>query len=141
MELQKELSARGISLPIIFVTAEGEISTAVEAVKAGAVDFIQKPFPHEKLLAKVHEALERDARLRALEKEQEEVDRRIDTLTRDEGEVMALMALGREIGTICEELGLEKEMVSELRARVMEKMNAGSESELARLVLKTGGNQ
>jgi two-component system response regulator FixJ len=138
IELQSRLRAMGSRVPIVFVTAHGDVPTAVEAVKAGAVDFIQKPFQDQKLLDMIHQALARDAKARAERRETEAIESRLDSLTPREREVMALVALGRRNKAIARELGISQRTVEVHRARVMEKMKARSVSELVQMVLKTG---
>lgn len=135
-ELQKRLLDMGATLPIIFVTAHGDVPTAVEAVKDGAVDFIQKPFPEEKLLEKVNEALELDAVRRREAKGKREVELRVMTLTPREREVMGLVAAGKMNKTIARELGISQRTVEIHRSRVMEKMNAGSVPDLVHMILR-----
>jgi two-component system response regulator FixJ len=138
IELQSRLRAMGSRTPIVFVTAHGDVPTAVEAVKAGAVDFIQKPFQDQKLLDMIHEALARDAMDREARKEAEAIESRLDSLTPREREVMALVARGRRNKAIARELGISQRTVEVHRARVMEKMEAHSVSELVQMILKTG---
>lgn len=135
-ELQKRLLDMEATLPIIFVTAHGDVPTAVEAVKDGAVDFIQKPFPEEKLLEKVNEALELDAVRRREAEEKRAVELRVMTLTPREREVMGLVAAGKMNKTIARELGISQRTVEIHRSRVMEKMNAGSVPDLVHMILR-----
>jgi two-component system response regulator FixJ len=141
IELQSRLRAMGSRTPIVFVTAHGDVPTAVEAVKAGAVDFIQKPFQDQKLLDMVHEALARDAKARARQREAAAIESRLDSLTPREREVMALVAKGKRNKAIARELGISQRTVEVHRARVMEKMQAHSVSELVQMVLKTGDEE
>ena len=138
IELQSRLRAMGSQLPIVFVTAHGDVPTAVEAVKAGAVDFIQKPFQDQKLLDMINEAMERDGRARVEREQVGAIETRLASLTPREREVMALVALGKRNKTIARELGISQRTVEVHRARVMEKMLAHSVSELVQMVLKTG---
>ena len=138
IELQSRLRAMGSHIPIVFVTAHGDVPTAVEAVKAGAVDFIQKPFQDQKLLDMINEALDRDARDRAAMDEVEAIEARLASLTPREREVMSLVAVGKRNKAMARELGISQRTVEVHRARVMEKMNAHSVSELVQMVLKTG---
>jgi len=138
IELQSRLRAMGSRIPIVFVTAHGDVPTAVEAVKAGAVDFIQKPFQDQKLLDMVNEALAQDAQARATRAEMEAVEARVAALTPREREVMALVAMGKRNKAIARELEISQRTVEVHRARVMEKMEAHSVSELVQMVLKMG---
>jgi two-component system, LuxR family, response regulator FixJ len=135
-ELQKRLLVTGSRLPIIFVTAHGDVPTAVDAVKDGAVDFIQKPFSDQKLLDMIHEALELDRRLRQEQQERTEVQARAATLTPREREVMVLVASGKLNKTVARELGISQRTVEIHRARVMEKMQARSVPDLVQMVMK-----
>ncbi len=138
IELQGRLLEMGSEIPIIFVTAHGDVPTAVEAVKAGAVDFIQKPFQDQKLLDKVHQALALDARTREVRRQRREIRRRMEDLTPREAEVLSLVVAGRLNKTIARELGISQRTVEIHRARVMEKMQARSVSELVQMVVRTG---
>jgi two-component system, LuxR family, response regulator FixJ len=135
-ELQKRLLVTGSRLPIIFVTAHGDVPTAVDAVKDGAVDFIQKPFSDQKLLDMIHEALELDRRLRQEQQERTEVEARAAALTPREREVMVLVASGKLNKTVARELGISQRTVEIHRARVMEKMQARSVPDLVQMVMK-----
>jgi two-component system, LuxR family, response regulator FixJ len=138
-ELQKRLLEMGSRTPIIFVTAHGDVPTAVDAVKDGAVDFIQKPFQDQKLLDMVNEALELDERLREEQWEREAVEARVATLTPRERQVMALVAAGKLNKTAARELGISQRTVEIHRARVMEKMQARSVPDLVQMVMKLQG--
>lgn len=137
-ELQSRLRAMGSRTPIVFVTAHGDVPTAVEAVKAGAVDFIQKPFRDQKLLDMIHEALEQDARARAAEEEAGAIEARLASLTPREREVLALVTMGKRNKTMARELGISQRTVEVHRARMLEKMQARSVSELVQMVMRTG---
>jgi RNA polymerase sigma factor (sigma-70 family) len=134
-ELQQRLMEMGSHIPIIFVTAHGDVPTAVDAVKAGAIDFIQKPFEDRKLLDKVHEALALDARNRQMRRERAEIWERIEELTPREREVMASVVEGKMNKTIARNLGISQRTVEIHRARVMEKMRAGSVQELVQMIV------
>jgi two-component system, LuxR family, response regulator FixJ len=135
-ELQKRLMEMGSRLPIIFVTAHGDVPAAVDAVKDGAVDFIQKPFPDQKLIDMIHEALELDRRLREEHREWEEVEARSSTMTPREREVMVLVAAGNLNKKVALQLGISQRTVEIHRARVMEKMRARSLPDLVQMVMK-----
>ena len=136
IDLQKRLQEMESRLPIIFVTAHGDVPMAVDAVKAGAVDFIQKPFRDQELLDKIQEALEFDSRIRAKEAELGEIRARLDTLTERESEVMELVVDGQPHKHIARALGISQRTVEIHRARVMEKMKVRSVSLLVQLVMK-----
>lgn len=139
-ELQKRLLEMGSRTPIIFVTAHGDVPTAVDAVKDGAVDFIQKPFPDQKLLDMIHEALELDRRSREEQEERGYIEDRVETLTPREREVMERVAMGKLNKTVARELGISQRTVEIHRARVMEKMEARSVPDLVQMILKLEGS-
>ncbi|NNM04540.1 MAG: response regulator transcription factor, partial [Gemmatimonadetes bacterium] len=122
LDLQARLKEGGSTLPIIFVTAHGDVPMAVEAVKNGALDFVQKPFRDQDLLDKIHEALEVDARGRARRRDLLEIRSRLESLTPRETEVMELVVSGKPNKNIARELEISQRTVEIHRARVMEKM-------------------
>ncbi len=136
LELQERLEALGSTLPVIFITAHGDVPMAVKAVKAGAVDFIQKPFSDQELLDKIQHAMEENARARAAAADREEVSARIASLTARERQVMELVVAGKANKVIAHELGLSQRTVEIHRARVMEKMQAASLPELVQMVMR-----
>jgi FixJ family two-component response regulator len=136
LELQEELVARGSALPIIFLTAHADVPMAVTAVKAGATDFIQKPFRDQELLDKIQHAIEQNAQIREKLAEHTEIAARIASLTPREREVMALVVEGRANKVIAHELGLSQRTVEIHRARVMEKMQAESVAQLVQMVMR-----
>lgn len=138
MELQEKLAEMGSSTPIIFVTAHGDVPMAVEAVKAGAIDFIQKPFRDQELLDKIQHAIELDANSRAERESKEEIAARIATLTPREREVMDLVVAGKLNKLIARELGISQRTVEIHRARVMQKMQVSSVSQLVQVVIRAG---
>lgn len=135
MELQRELLARDSTLPIIFITAHGDIPMAVDAVQKGAVDFIQKPFDDTELLAKVRQSLADSEGRHEEDLERLDVRRRAATLTAREREVMSQVVQGKANKVIASDLGVSQRTVEIHRARVMEKMQAGSLAQLVRMVL------
>jgi two-component system response regulator FixJ len=139
LELQERLEARGSTLPIIFLTAHGDVPMAVKALKAGAVDFVQKPFRDQELIDKIQYALKENERLRKDLGRQDEISARIATLTPRETEVMNLVVDGKSNKAIAHTLDLSQRTVEIHRARVMEKMGAGSVAELVRMVISTRG--
>lgn len=136
LELQERLKERNSSLPIIFLTAHGDIEMAVQAVKAGALDFIQKPFRDQELLDKVHYAIAQDARLRAQIAEAAEIRSRIKSLTPREVELLEMVVEGRANKVIARDLSISQRTVEIHRARVMKKMKAGSVTDLVRMVMR-----
>lgn len=138
LDLQKELAARDCSIPVIFITGHGDIPMSVKAMKAGAVDFLPKPFSDQELLDAIHAALEKDAIAREERAEISEIQRRIDSLTPREREVFAWVLTGMLNKQIAAELGASEKTVKVHRARVMEKMGVQSVAELVHLAEKVG---
>jgi len=137
IQVQERLIELGSDLPIIFVTAHGDVPTAVTAVKAGAVDFIQKPFQDQKLLDMIHHALDQNARVREERTAMAEIESRLRSLTPRELAVMNLVAAGKMNKTIARELGISQRTVEIHRARAMDKMEAHSVSDLVRMVVRS----
>ncbi|KVZ78711.1 LuxR family transcriptional regulator [Burkholderia ubonensis] len=135
LELQRELNA---VLPIVFVTGHGDIGTTVDAMKAGATDFLPKPVVDTVLLAAVARALERSTQMSAYRRELESIHARVDRLTPREREVMALVVSGRLNKQVADDLGIAEKTIKIHRARVMEKMEAASLADLVRLADKVG---
>ena len=135
MELQKKLNTRHSLLPIIFVTGHGDVPLAVDAMKEGAVDFIQKPYREEALLEKIESALEQDREQRKTLGERQEIVRRIKTLTPRETEIMERMIVGQANKVIAIELEISQRTVEIHRSRVMHKMGTHSLAHLVRMVL------
>ena len=133
LDLQRELAAHGIKLPIIFITGYGDIPMSVRAMKAGATEFLTKPFSDQDLLDAIQQALERDRAARRHSKEIAELRKRFDALTSREREVMNLVVggwLNKQIGF---ELKISEITVKIHRGRVMGKMGAQSLAELVRM--------
>jgi two-component system, LuxR family, response regulator FixJ len=135
MALQRELTNRHALLPILFITGHGDVPMAVEAMKNGAFDFLQKPFGHAELLERVQRALAADAEARSDAARRDEVQRRYATLTPREREVMAMIVDGRANKVIAIDLGLSERTVEIHRSRVMEKMGTRSVAHLVRLAI------
>lgn len=135
MGLQKALLERGAMLPIIFVTGHGDVPLAVEAMKLGAVDFIQKPYREQDLLDKIRIALEQDRKQRELLGEQHEIIRRIESLTPREREIMDRMIAGQANKVIAIELDISQRTVEIHRSRVMHKMGTHSLAHLVRMFM------
>jgi FixJ family two-component response regulator len=141
LELQDQLNERGAIVPVIFISGHADIPMAVEAVRHGAFDFLQKPFRDQDLLDRVQAAIERDAANRKQLRELEALRRRLDSLTEREREVLELVTQGRANKVMAGDLGVSQRTIEIHRARVMEKMEASSLAQLVRmmLVLERGG--
>ena len=133
LELQRWLTAGDLALPIIFITGHGDIPMSVQAMKAGAVDFLPKPFRDQDLLDAVHQALARDRHARAQQAEMAALRRRFDTLTPRQRDVMARMVAGRLTKQIAGELGTSEATVKTHRKQVMAKMRTESLADLIRI--------
>jgi FixJ family two-component response regulator len=133
LDLQRELAAHGVKLPIIFITGYGDIPMSVRAMKAGATEFLTKPFRDQDLLDAIQQALERDRDARQHSKEIAEVRQRFDALTAREREVMSLVVAGWLNKQIGFELKISEITVKIHRGRVMNKMGAQSLAELVRM--------
>lgn len=136
LEVQRALADAGVDLPTIFVTGHGDIRTTVEAMKAGAMEFLTKPFSDEELLGAIQQALARDRSARVRRGEAAEVRRRFATLTARERDVLALVVAGRLNKQIAAELGTSEITVKVHRGRLMRKMGVGSVAELVQMVGK-----
>ncbi|MCB1823225.1 MAG: response regulator transcription factor [Candidatus Competibacteraceae bacterium] len=132
LDLQKQLQDQGHRLPIIFMTGHGDVPMATRAMKAGAFDFIEKPFQGQTLLARVREALERDARELRRQAQRNEAAARLARLSPREREVLERVAAGQYNKVIAAELGISLSTVEIHRKRVMEKLEADSLSDLIR---------
>ncbi|MFI4998310.1 MAG: response regulator FixJ [Reyranellales bacterium] len=139
LELQRRLRTRKVGLPVIVITGHGDVALAVEAMKAGAVDFIEKPFDDEVLLASIRSALTHNVRNVQRESRVAEVRGRLKLLSEREREVLDGLVAGKPNKIIAFDLGISARTVEVYRANVMTKMQAGSLSELVRMVLLDGG--
>ncbi|NEX21584.1 response regulator transcription factor [Thiorhodococcus mannitoliphagus] len=135
LELQAHLAREGHRLPVILITGHGDVAMAVRAMKAGAVDFIEKPFHDEDLLRSIRHALEYDHKTRASRSAKAEIVRRLAELTPREHEVMGMVTDGKSNKEIAAALGVSAKTVEAHRSRVMEKMRADSLAELVRMAL------
>jgi RNA polymerase sigma factor (sigma-70 family) len=136
LDFQRELAARNIRIPIVFVTGHGDIPMSVRAMKAGAVEFLTKPFRDQDLLDAVRVALERDRARREQEKEVTELQQRFESLTPREQKVISMVASGMLNKQIAGQLGTAENTVKVHRSRAMEKMNAQSLPDLVRMIDK-----
>ena len=138
LTLQEHMSDRGFNAPIVFVSAHGDVSTSVRAMKLGAVDFLEKPFDDEDLLDAVARAIEVDVELTKRRRTSARFRRGLEHLTSREYEVMTHVIAGRLNKVIARELDISEKTIKVHRGRVMKKMEAGSLAELVRMAERAG---
>jgi FixJ family two-component response regulator len=136
LDFQQRLTETGIQIPIIFITAHGDIPMSVRALKSGALEFLTKPFRDQDLLDAIHQALERDRVAREQQSEIHNLQERVRTLTAREQEVMNLVVSGMLNKQIASEIGTSEATVKIHRGNVMRKMKAGSVVDLVRMADK-----
>jgi FixJ family two-component response regulator len=132
LEVQARLTSLGITLPIIFLTGHGDVATAVGAMKAGALDFVEKPFDAASLLERILSAFDLDARARARRTERSILETRIRRLSARELEVMELLAAGSSVKVIAAELGVSHKTIQVHRSRILEKLEFQTTAQLIR---------
>jgi len=137
IELQRNLMSAGAKIPIIFITGHGDIPMSVEAMKAGAMEFLTKPFRGQELLDAIHNAIEHNRATRQDEARLADLHRRVQALTPREREVMRLVIAGLLNKQIAAELGASERTIKIHRASVMRKMGAESLPDLVRMAEKT----
>lgn len=130
LELQQEINRRGWTLPLIFITAHGDVPMAVEAMREGAIDFLQKPFNDEELIRRVQKALTQDQRLRQQSVDREALSQRLEALTPREREVAERIVAGQANKVIALDLALSERTIELHRARVMQKMGVRGVAQL-----------
>ena len=140
LEVQRKMKERGIHTPIIFVTGHGDVPMSVQAMKAGAVEFLTKPFRDQDLLDAIWQALERDRATRQRRAKIADLQRRHDSLTACERKVMALVVSGLLNKQIAAELGVSEKTIKVHRGHVMKKMRAESLADLVRMAESMGIN-
>jgi FixJ family two-component response regulator len=139
LDLLPELDARAAPIPIIFITGHGTIPMSVRAMKAGAMEFLTKPFREEDLLAAIDHAIDRDRAARRERAEVQATRERLATLTPRERDVLALVVTGRMNKQIAAELGTAEQTIKQHRGRVMRKLGVDSVADLVRLVERAAG--
>jgi FixJ family two-component response regulator len=138
LDLQDELSRRGLDLPVLFISGHADVASSVRAMKGGAVDFLEKPFDEAELIEAIRRALARYRQRRAARREKETLEARAARLTPREREVFALVASGLLNKQVGYELGTTEKTIKVHRARVMEKMEADSLADLVRMAGSLG---
>jgi FixJ family two-component response regulator len=138
IELQQQLTRVGLGMPIVFITGHGNIPMSVKAMKAGALDFIEKPFEDQKLIDAINLAIKKNKKFRTEQAEINDLQRRVDSLTPREHEVFILVVSGMLNKQIAFDLGMSEKTVKVHRARVMDKMKAKSLADLVRMAEKAG---
>jgi two-component system response regulator TtrR len=136
LELQEHLTQKGILIPIVFVSGHGDVTTAVSALKAGAMDFIQKPFSYRDVVSVVKKALQKDGDIRARRSLRTQVADRLALLTERERQVLRCVIDGKPNKIIAAELEISMKTVEFHRSKVMEKMGAASVAELVYIAMQ-----
>ena len=138
LEVQQRLNERGETLPVIVLTGHGDIAMAVQAIRAGAVDFLEKPVSGQQLLRSVARAIDIDRSVRQDQRERSEIGTRLRGLTKRERQVLERLLLGRTNKFVARELGVSARTIEVYRRNVMMKMGADSLSHLVRMTLLAG---
>jgi FixJ family two-component response regulator len=139
LALQEELNAVGARIPIVFISGHGDISVAIKAIKAGAVDFVQKPYREQQLLDSINEALRRDADIRQANDGSDDLAGRLAVLSERERDVLEHVVRGLSSKAIAKELDISYRTVELHRSHIMEKLRVHSVAELIRLVIERQG--
>jgi len=135
LELQQQLNLRGAIIPVLFITGHGDVPMAVEAMRQGAFDFLQKPFRDQDLIDRIQKAVARDRQNRAALQQHGQAMQKIASLTARERQVLELLAQGKQNKVMAAEMGISQRTVEIHRAHVMEKLGARSVAQLVRMVL------
>jgi FixJ family two-component response regulator len=138
IELQHQLNMQGAIIPVVFITGHGDIPMAVEAMKHGALDFLQKPFRTQDLVDRVQRALAKDAENHAALAQHTQIRARLVSLTSREREVLNMMAHGKPNKIMAADLGISQRTVEVHRARVMEKLEVSSLAQAVRMLMNLG---
>lgn len=138
LEFHRQMADHGLHMPVIFITAHGDIPMSVQAMKAGAIDFLTKPFRDQELIDAIHTALEQDRVQRRELQLQEAMRQRYDTLNQGEKQVLALMTKGMLNKQIAAELNVSEITVKVRRSQIKQKLEARSVAELTRIVYRMG---
>ncbi|HEY7385515.1 MAG TPA: response regulator FixJ [Beijerinckiaceae bacterium] len=138
IELLRRLRERGFSLPVIVMTGHADVPLAVEAMKQGATDFIEKPFDDDLLIGAIRSALEVQGRAAERNQQTAAIQARFASLSERERQVLAALVAGKPNKVMAHDLGISPRTVEIYRANVMSKMQAGSLSELVRMALQIG---
>lgn len=141
LDLQEHLQSQRFALPVLIVTGHADVPMAVRALKAGAFDFIEKPFNDQVMLERVQKAIEHAMRIRAEAEQRAEIDQRIETLTPRERQVMEMVVNGMANKQVAAELGLSEKTIEVHRKHVMDKMRAGNVADLIRMALSGSSYQ
>jgi FixJ family two-component response regulator len=136
LEVQEQLNLRGAIIPVIFITGHGDIPMAVEAMQAGAFDFLQKPFRDQDLIDRIQRALEKDRTNRAALSQRGVLRERLVSLTPREYEVLTMVVEGKPNKVMAADLNVSQRTVEIHRSRVMEKMGASSLAQLVRMMME-----
>jgi RNA polymerase sigma factor (sigma-70 family) len=137
LELQDYLREQAVDIPVIIITGYGDVPMAVRAMKAGALDFIEKPVCDQVLLEHIHDAIEIDQKRRLVRADNQEIAERLETLTKREAEVMVFVVAGMSSKEIANELGVSFKTIEAHRAKIMKKMDAKSVPHLIHMNLLT----
>jgi two-component system, LuxR family, response regulator FixJ len=140
LQLQEELHARGVTIPVVFLTGAGSVAHAVEAMRAGAVDFVEKPFSNEDLIERVNKALDADRAAVQKESETTVAREKVDSLTARERQVLVLLTEGHSNKLVARKLDLSPRTVEGYRARISEKLQARSVAEFVRILQQCQAN-
>lgn len=138
LEVQRRLNDRGVTLPVVIVTGHGDIAMAVQAMRAGAVDFLEKPVSRDRLLEAVARAIDIGRNARQDRRERSDIGARLGALTSRERQVLEQLVMGRTSKVVAHDLGISSRTVEVYRRNVMAKMDADSLSHLVRMTLVAG---